>query len=99
MNPRGWGGSVSLLRVTIGGRLITIQELPFMIKITLLTVIFALFPLGQDDTQDTAHPVRHDRTGITWTTPFESALSLAQSAKRLLVIKPVAFGTTPEGCW
>lgn len=70
-----------------------------MIMTTLLTAILAFSATGQDDTKGTVHPVRHDRTGIAWTTPFESALSLAQTGKRLLVIKPVAFGTTPEGCW
>ena len=45
------------------------------------------------------HPVRHDRTGIAWQVPFATALAKAKAQQRLLVIKPVAFGTTADGCW
>lgn len=45
------------------------------------------------------HPVRHDRTGIRWQIPFDSAHQRAREESRLLAIKPVAFGTTPDGCW
>ena len=45
------------------------------------------------------HPVSHDRTGIEWQIPFSLALDKAAAEKRLLAIKPVAFGTTSNGCW
>ena len=40
-----------------------------------------------------------DRTGVRWVVPFEDALAQAKAQKRLLVIKPVAFGTSPDGGW
>ncbi len=45
------------------------------------------------------HPVRFDRTGIKWHIPFENARQAAADSGRLLAIKPVAFGTTANGCW
>ena len=45
------------------------------------------------------HPMRHDRTGIEWEVPFAAARAMAEEENRLLVIKPVAFGTTASGCW
>jgi hypothetical protein len=66
-------------------------------------VLFAAATFGgaplraQDAPAD--HPVRLDRTGIRWEIPFEAARTRAANEQRLLVIKPVAFGTTPEGCW
>ena len=40
-----------------------------------------------------------DRTGLRWELPFKSALARATAENRLLLIKPVAFGTTPDGGW
>lgn len=45
------------------------------------------------------HPVSYDRTGIEWALPFEAARERARAEQRLLLIKPVAFGTTKSGCW
>jgi hypothetical protein len=45
------------------------------------------------------HPLAKDKTGIKWVLPFSNALKTAESEKRLLMIKPVAFGTTPDGGW
>ncbi len=45
------------------------------------------------------NPVALDRTGINWAMPFSSAKSTAIEANRLLMIKPVAFGTKPDGGW
>ena len=45
------------------------------------------------------HPVLLDRTGIAWQIPFDTARSRAIETKRLIAIKPVAFGTTADGCW
>ncbi len=49
-------------------------------------------------TQD-AHPLSLDRTGLQWVLPFEAARKKATDQSRLLMIKPVAFGTSPEGGW
>jgi len=40
-----------------------------------------------------------DKTGIRWQLPFEQALEKAKKEKRLLLIKPVAFGTSRDGGW
>ncbi len=45
------------------------------------------------------HPLTKDKTGMAWVLPFKHALEKAQTEKRLLMIKPVAFGTTPDGGW
>lgn len=46
-----------------------------------------------------AGPACLDRTGIRWTLPFKEALVRAKAEHRLLMIKPIAFGTTPDGGW
>ena len=43
--------------------------------------------------------LQRDKTGIEWAFPFEKARAQAQQEKRLLLIKPVAFGTSPDGGW
>lgn len=40
-----------------------------------------------------------DKTGMPWVHPFKHALAKAKAEGRLLMIKPVAFGTTPDGGW
>ncbi len=45
------------------------------------------------------HPLTKDRTGIRWVLPFDEANAAAAKHGRLLMIKPVAFGTKPNGCW
>ncbi len=45
------------------------------------------------------HPLSKDKTGLHWVLPFAKAAETAQSKSRLLMIKPVAFGTTPDGGW
>ena len=45
------------------------------------------------------HPLTKDRTGIRWVMPFGDAKTAATKAQRLIMIKPVAFGTKPNGCW
>ena len=50
---------------------------------------------GQAD----VHPLSLDRTGIEWTYPFEKAVERSRSSQRLLLIKPIAFGTTLAGDW
>ncbi len=45
------------------------------------------------------HPLSKDRTGIRWVLPFKEAVKKAETEARLLLIKPVAFGTTKDGGW
>ena len=45
------------------------------------------------------HPLNMDRTGMKWVLPFSSAQKQASTEKRLLLIKPVAFGTSRDGGW
>lgn len=59
----------------------------------LLTWMVLLAPEEND------HPLVHDKTGIEWTFPFNEARKKASEEKRILMIKPVAFGTTHDGNW
>lgn len=45
------------------------------------------------------YPLLKDRTGIEWVVPFPAALERAREQRRLLLIKPIAFGTTKQGGW
>jgi hypothetical protein len=47
---------------------------------------------------DTADASR-DRTGIDWVLPFPAAQKKAKDGQRLLLIKPIAFGTSKDGGW
>lgn len=40
-----------------------------------------------------------DHTGIAWSLPFDAARARATAERRLLLIKPIAFGTTADGGW
>jgi hypothetical protein len=40
-----------------------------------------------------------DKTGLKWVLPFKEARAKAEKDARLLMIKPIAFGTTPDGGW
>ena len=40
-----------------------------------------------------------DKTGMKWVLPFKQAHAAAKERGRLLMIKPIAFGTTPDGGW
>jgi hypothetical protein len=44
-------------------------------------------------------PLRKDKTGMKWVLPFPTALAYAKQMKRVLMIKPVAFGTEKSGGW
>ncbi len=48
---------------------------------------------------DADHPLTKDRTGIRWVLPFTAARAKAERDARLLLIKPVAFGTSKSGGW
>jgi hypothetical protein len=59
-----------------------------------LLLAVPLLVAGADD-----HPLVRDRTGVRWRYPFAEARGVAAETHRLLMIKPVAFGTTKDGCW
>ena len=40
-----------------------------------------------------------DKTGVAWVHPFADALKKAKASGRLLMIKPIAFGTSKDGGW
>ena len=40
-----------------------------------------------------------DHTGIRWVLPFTAAKAKAHEEQRLLLIKPIAFGTSKDGGW
>ncbi len=40
-----------------------------------------------------------DKTGLHWVAPFDQALKVAKESRRLLLVKPIAFGTGKSGCW
>jgi hypothetical protein len=40
-----------------------------------------------------------DKTGIQWVYPFSKAQARARADNRLLLIKPVAFGSSADGGW
>ncbi|MHC4958459.1 MAG: hypothetical protein ACYTGN_08780 [Planctomycetota bacterium] len=46
-----------------------------------------------------ANPLVLDKTGLKWVVPFKVAEKKAQEDARLLLIKPVAFGTSSDGGW
>ncbi len=59
-----------------------------------LLLVAVLAAQGTDE-----NPLTLDRTGLVWTLPFEEARERSEAEQRLLMIKPVAFGTTPDGGW
>ena len=61
--------------------------------LTLLLAASCAAPLQE------AHPLKLDRTGIEWQLPFETAVEHSRKRERLLMIKPVAFGTDRKGGW
>ncbi len=40
-----------------------------------------------------------DQTGVQWVLPFRAAAAKAEADGRLLLIKPIAFGTAADGGW
>ena len=49
--------------------------------------------------KDKPNPLLKDKTGMKWVLPFSKAVDYAKKHKRVLMIKPVAFGTEPSGGW
>lgn len=42
---------------------------------------------------------RRDQSGVEWVLPFEAARAKAAAERRLLFLKPIAFGTSADGGW
>lgn len=40
-----------------------------------------------------------DKSGMKWVLPFTAAKKASADGRRLLLIKPVAFGTSSDGGW
>ncbi len=67
-----------------------------------LYAVVTCFVLGVSarvQAEEVEHAVQRDRTGIRWVLPFGNALREARHGNRLLMIKPVAFGTDASGGW
>lgn len=45
------------------------------------------------------HPMALETSGVRWYFPFDHALAVAREERRMLLMKPVAFGTTREAFW
>ena len=60
--------------------------------------ITATLPLQAQDANGKL-PFAPDQTGLDWVLPFKKALAKAKQERRLLVIKPIAFGTAKDGGW
>jgi len=61
-------------------------------------LLLALFPLALCAGAENDNALK-DHTGMRWVLPFKQAQKQAAETKRLLLIKPVAFGTSPDGGW
>ena len=66
---------------------------------TLLLATLTFLPFQDRAAVQDDHPLAKDKTGLAWVLPFKSALATAKKDGRILMIKPVAFGTTPDGGW
>ena len=65
-----------------------------MIALALSVSLALVAPQEPDE-----HPLQLDRTGLEWVLPYDAAVEAAEERGRLLLVKPVAFGTTQSGCW
>ena len=63
-----------------------------------LVFSFGLLHSGEVSAQQ-GHPLMKDKTGMNWVVPFSAAQTKAKETGRLLLIKPVAFGTSADGGW
>ena len=45
------------------------------------------------------HVLEKDKTGMRWVYPFNKARLKAKADNRILLVKPVAFGTDRKGGW
>ncbi len=70
--------------------------LPFAVALAI--ALAAALPANAQDA-DSKLPFAPDQTGLDWVLPFKKALAKAKQEQRLLVIKPIAFGTDKDGGW
>ena len=73
--------------------------LPLLVATALAIPALALPAPAQDDSSHKKLGFKNDQTGLDWVLPFKQALAKARKQKRLLVIKPIAFGTSRDGGW
>ncbi len=45
------------------------------------------------------NPACADHSGMPWVHPFTKAKETAAAQNRLLLVKPIAFGTSADGGW
>ena len=64
-----------------------------------ITLIAAVLVLAASVGVAQDHPLDKDKTGLTWILPFAKAQKVAEDGDRILLIKPVAFGTDKAGGW
>lgn len=62
-------------------------------------MLLGLLFLAPADVQEQEHALSKDKTGMKWVLPFTSARKASTKNTRLLLIKPVAFGTSKDGGW
>ncbi len=70
-----------------------------MSSVLAISCVLCLTPTLPQDRERGHHPLDKDRTGMEWVLPFTAAKAKAAKEKRLLLIKPVAFGTSRDGGW
>ena len=72
-----------------------------LVPVLLVSVCLGSSARGEEsaDGDGRIHPLAHDKTGVFWVYPFATAKKRAADETRLLVIKPIAFGTKPDGAW
>ncbi|MDH3590858.1 MAG: hypothetical protein OER88_03210 [Planctomycetota bacterium] len=69
-----------------------------MLRSLLLTLLVVSSSASAGEKAPAAR-LKMDKTGLAWIAPFDKALAAAKERSRLLFIKPIAFGTKPNGCW
>ena len=73
--------------------------LPLLVATALAIPVLALPATAQDDSSHKKLGFKNDETGLDWVLPFKKARAKAKKQKRLLAIKPIAFGTSRDGGW
>ena len=98
MCPRTQWCPVSVVDVTLDfdWKGATVRTLAFA---TLLLLPFQTVVLGSGAPAEDDHVLSKDKTGIRWVYPFSKAQKQSAATQRLLLIKPVAFGTDRQGGW
>lgn len=65
----------------------------------LLTTLCLLAPQDPTPAPQPQSNAPLDHTGIAWALPFDRARAAGRQNRRLLLIKPIAFGTDAAGGW